>query len=65
VARLQKEDRELIGKVEALEEEYYKVRKASEFIMSIVDCMDTEDLKKKVLEKREKELTVTTKSPSL
>jgi uncharacterized protein (UPF0335 family) len=40
--RLQKENRALIEKVERLEEEYNKLRKASEFIMSIVECMDTE-----------------------
>jgi hypothetical protein len=40
-------------KVERLEQEYNKLRKASEFIMSIVECMDPEDLKKKCLKEGE------------
>ena len=35
--RLQKENRNLMEKVERLEQEYNKLRKASEFIMSIID----------------------------
>ena len=50
VTKLQKENRQLMEKVEKLEGEYRKVREASEFIMSIIDCMDPEDLKKKCLE---------------
>src|SRR3989337_675918 len=49
--RLQKENRNLMEKVERLEQEYNKLRKASEFIMSVIDCMDPEDLKRKALEK--------------
>jgi hypothetical protein len=45
-------------KVERLEQEYNKLRKASEFIMSIIECMDTEELKKKMFEKGKKELSV-------
>lgn len=56
--RLQKENRVLTEKVERLEEEYSKLRKASEFIMSIIECMDTDDLKKKIFEKRKKELSM-------
>ena len=47
-------------KVERLEQEYNKLRKASEFIMSVVEGMDTEDLKKKIFEKRKAELSVPT-----
>ncbi len=58
--RLQKENRNLMEKVERLEQEYNKLRKASEFIMSVVEGMDTEDLKRKVVEKGKKELSVPT-----
>ena len=58
--KLQKENRNLMEKVERLEQEYNKLRKASEFIMSVVEGMDTEDLKKKVFEKRKKELSIPT-----
>ena len=61
--RLQKENRNLMEKVERLEQEYNKLRKASEFIMSVVECMDTEDLKKKVFEKRKKELSIPSDPP--
>ena len=61
-AKLQKENRNLMEKVERLEQEYDKLRKAWEFIMSIIDCMDPEDLKKKVFEKRKKELSVPTEA---
>jgi uncharacterized protein (UPF0335 family) len=44
-------------KVERLEQEYNKLRKALEFIMSVVEGIDTEDLKKRVFEKRKKELS--------
>ena len=53
----------LMEKVERLEQEYNKLRKASEFIMSIIDCMDPEDLKKKIFEKRKKELSAPTGLP--
>jgi seryl-tRNA synthetase len=61
--RLQKENRNLMEKVERLEQEYNELRKASEFIMSIIDCMDPEDLKRKAFEKRKKELGVPTAPP--
>jgi hypothetical protein len=44
-------------KVERLEQEYNKLKKASEFIMSAVEGMETEDLKKKIFDKRKKELS--------
>jgi len=47
VSKLQKENRQLMEKVENLEGEYQELRRASEFIMSIIECIDTEDLKKK------------------
>jgi predicted nuclease with TOPRIM domain len=49
--RLQKENRYLMEKVERLEQEYNKLRKASEFI------------KKKMFERRGKELGVPTELP--
>ena len=51
-------------KVERLEQEYNKLRKASEFIMSVVEGMDTEDLKKRVFEKRKRELMAPTEPPT-
>ena len=63
VAKLQKENRQLMEKVEKLDGEYKKVREALEFIMPIVECMDTEELKKKIFEKRGKELSVPTGLP--
>ena len=61
--RLQKENRNLMERVERLEQEYNKLRKASEFIMSVVEGMDTEDLKKKIFEKRKKELSAPIGTP--
>ena len=61
--KLQKENRNLMEKVERLEQEYNKVRKALEFIMSIIDCMDSDDLKRKAFEKRKKELTTPSELP--
>ena len=61
--KLQKENRVLIEKVERLKQEYDKLKKASEFIMSSVEGVDTEDLKKKVFEKRKKELSAPTGLP--
>ena len=54
--RLQKENRNLVEKMETLEREYSKVRKVVEFVMSVVEGMDTEDLKRKAFEKGKKEL---------
>ncbi|OGP93126.1 MAG: hypothetical protein A2156_08350 [Deltaproteobacteria bacterium RBG_16_48_10] len=58
--KLQKENRVLIEKVERLKQEYNKLRKASEFIMSVIEGMDTEDLRKKIFQKRKKELSAPT-----
>ena len=55
---LQKENRNLVEKVERLGQEYNKLRKASEFIMSVVEGMDIEDLKQRIFEKRKKELSI-------
>jgi hypothetical protein len=64
VTMLQKENRVLNEKAERLEEEYNKLRKASEFIMSVVEGMDTEDLKRKIFEKKKKELSAPTGPPT-
>jgi hypothetical protein len=61
--RLQKENRILMEKVDRLEQEYIKLRKASEFIMSVVEWMDPEDLKKKMFEKRKAEMSIPTGLP--
>ena len=41
VSKLQKENRQLMEKVESLEGEYRKVRAVLESIMPIVECKDT------------------------
>jgi predicted nuclease with TOPRIM domain len=56
VSKLQKENRQLTEKVEKLEEEYKKVRKALEFIMELVEDMGEKDLKKYLFEKRKEQL---------
>jgi integrase len=53
--RLQKENRMLSEKMESLEREYDKVRKALEFIMPLIEDMD-EDMRRKILEKRKEHL---------
>lgn len=53
--RLQKENRHLLEKMEDLEREYNKVRKALEFIMPLIENMD-EDLRRQVFEKRKEEM---------
>ena len=58
ITRLQKENRNLMEKMETLEREHNELKKASEFIMSLVETIDSEYLKKRFLEKRQKELTV-------
>ena len=55
--------RNLMEKVERLEQGYNKLRKVSEFIMSIVECMDPEDLKRKAFEKGKRELSIPTGLP--
>ena len=54
--KLQKENRQLMEKVEGLEREYNQVKKALEFIMPFIEAMDNEDFKRKVLEKRKEQL---------
>lgn len=56
MSKLQKENRQLTEKVEKLEEEYKKVRKALEFIMELVEDMGEKDLKKYLFEKRKEQL---------
>jgi hypothetical protein len=58
--RFQKENRNLMEKMETMEREYDKVRKALEFIIPLIEDMDTDDLKKKVFEIGKKELTAPT-----
>ncbi len=54
--KLQKENRQLVEKMETLEREYRKVSKVVEFMMPLIEKMD-EDFKKKLFEKRIKELS--------
>lgn len=56
VARLQKENRQLMEKVEALEGEYKKVGKALEFVMELVEDVGEEDLKRHIFKKRKEQL---------
>jgi len=53
--RLQKENRNLMEKMEALEPEYSKVIKVLEFVMPLIENMD-EDLKRHVFEKRKEQI---------
>jgi uncharacterized protein YoxC len=56
VGNLQKEDRQLTEKVETLEEEYKKVKKALECVMELVEDVGEEDLKRHLFEKRKEKL---------
>jgi predicted nuclease with TOPRIM domain len=56
VSKLQKENRQLMEKVEALEGEYKKVRKALEFVMELVEDVGEEDLKGHLFKKRKEQL---------
>lgn len=59
--KIEKENRYLKDKIEGLEEEYKKVRKALEFIMPVImEKMEDEEFKKQICEKR-KERLITTK----
>jgi len=53
-ARLQKENRNLVQKMETLEREYRKVSKGVEFMTPLIENMD-EDLRRQVFEKRRKQ----------
>lgn len=56
-SRLEKENRVLKEKMENIEQEYQKVRKALEFIMPVVmEKMEDEDFKKKMFERRKERL---------
>ena len=50
--RLQKENRQLMEKMENLEQEYNKVRKALEFIMPLMENIEQKGLKEFLFEKR-------------
>ena len=63
MSKLQKENIQLVEKVEALEVvdstlrgEYKKVRKALEFVMELVEDVGEEDLKRHLLKKRKEQL---------
>jgi integrase len=57
--KLQKENRELKEKMEGLEQEYKKVRKALEFIMpAIMENMEDEDFKRRIFENRKHEIVM-------
>lgn len=56
VNKLQKENRQLIEKVENLEGEYKKLRNALEFIMELVEDVGEEELKGHLLKKRKEQL---------
>jgi integrase len=53
--RIQKENRDLMEKMETLEREYGKVKKVVEFIMPLIENMD-EDFRKQFFEKRKKQI---------
>jgi predicted nuclease with TOPRIM domain len=56
VGKLQKENRQLSEKVEALEGEYKKVRKALEFVMELVEDIGEDELKGHLFRKRKEQL---------
>jgi integrase len=60
--RLQKENRQLMEKMEVIEREYSKVSKVVEFIMPMIENMD-ENFKRQFFEKRKNELTTTSEMP--
>jgi hypothetical protein len=66
VTKLQRENRQLTEKVEALEVvdsilrgEYKKVRKALEFVMELVEDVGEEELKRHLLKKKKEQLMET------
>ncbi|RPJ04133.1 MAG: hypothetical protein EHM36_11225, partial [Deltaproteobacteria bacterium] len=61
--RLAKENRQLMEKMEALEQDYRKLSKVVEFMMPLLENMD-EDLRNKILEKRKKELSDSSGRPT-
>jgi integrase len=57
--KLQKENRDLNEKMDRLEQEYKKVRRALEFIMPVfMEKIDEKDFKNKLIEKRKEQLIV-------
>jgi hypothetical protein len=58
--KLQKENRQLMEKMENLEREYNKVRKALEFIMPLIENMESDDFKRQVFQERKEQLMIKT-----
>jgi hypothetical protein len=56
--RLQKENRQLMEKVEMLEQDYRKVSKVVEFMMPLIENMDA-DFRRQFFEKRKEHLVET------
>jgi integrase len=57
--KLQKENRDLNEKMEKLEQEYKKIRRALEFIMPVImEKVDDKDFKRKIFEKRKEQLVL-------
>jgi len=54
--KLQRENRILKDEMEKLQQDYGKVRKALEFLMPILESIDSEEIKIKVIEKRRQEV---------
>jgi site-specific recombinase XerD len=54
--KLQKENVQLKDNMERIEQEYRKVRKALEFLMPILESIDSEEIKRKVIERRRQEI---------
>ena len=55
--RHQKENRNLMEKMEMLEREYGKVKKVVEFITPLIENMD-EDFRRKIFEKRKEQIII-------
>ena len=55
--RLQKENRNLMEKMDNLEREYSKIKSVIEFLMPLIENMD-EGLKKQVFEKRKEQIII-------
>ena len=55
--RLQKENRNLMEKMEMLEREYSKIKKVVEFVMPLIENMD-EDFRRKIFEKRKEQIII-------
>lgn len=55
--KLQKENMQLKDNMERIEQEYKKVRKALEFLMPIIENMEPEEIKARIMEKRKEQIT--------